>query len=84
MTTNKIILEIGQVHRSPAHPWKQQFLINIHNSVDDTKTFPNNNSEDIKNYKEAEELDVILENIRTYLLTWSPHEHIDVDVIMEG
>jgi len=84
MTANKIILEIGRVHRNPAHPWKQQFIINIRNSVDDIKSYPNNNSEDIKNYKEAEELDVILKNIRTYLLTRSPHEHIDVDIIMEG
>ena len=81
---NKIILQIGRVHQNPAQPWKQQFTINVHNSVDNIKTYPNNNSEDIQNYRETDELDGILENIRTYLLTRQPHREIDVDKIMEG
>lgn len=82
-TENIIILKIGKVHTDSVQPWNSQFTISIQNSVDNTNTFPNNNSEDIKTYKETEELEVILEGIRTYLLTRSPHEHIGVDMIVE-
>jgi len=58
-------------------------MITVHNSIDDIKTYPNNNSEEQPDYREAEELDLILEGIRTYLLTRQPHKDIDVDKIME-
>ena len=80
---NQIILRIGRVHRSPAQPWKQQFTITIHNSLDNIKTYPNNNSEENPDYLESEELDVILECIRTYLLTRQPKQDMMVDNIME-
>jgi len=58
-------------------------MITLHNSVDNIKTYPNNNSEEIPEYKEMEELDMILENIRTYLLTRQPCTDVDVDKIVE-
>jgi len=84
MKQNSIILEIGRVHHSPAQPWKTQFMITVHNSIDDIKSYPNNNSEEQPDYKEAEELEVILENIRTYLLTRQPHKDVSVDIIKES
>ena len=67
MVDNKVVLTITGVRNNPAQPWVKRIIISIQNSVDNTDTFNNNNSEDIPNYKEASELEEILTNITMHL-----------------
>jgi hypothetical protein len=64
MEENELILTITQVTRKPAHPWVNQFNITLHNSLDNTDTFTNNNSEDIPGYLERSERELYLDSIR--------------------
>ena len=64
---NKVVMTISGVHRSPAQPWVKIVTISVQNSLDDTDTFNDNNSDDIPGYKESTELEEILSNIIMHL-----------------
>ena len=64
---NKVVLTISNVHSSSAQHWVKRIIISVQNSVDNTDNFNNNNSEDIPGYKEASELEEILQNISMHL-----------------
>jgi hypothetical protein len=64
---NKVVLTISGVRDNPAQPWVQRIIISIQNSVDNTDNFNSNNSEDIPGYKEAEDLEEILQDIIKHL-----------------
>ena len=66
-TQNKIVLTISGIRNNPAAPWVKRIIISVQNSLDDTDTFNNNNSEDIPNYLESSELQQILKNISMHL-----------------
>jgi len=78
---NKVVMTISRVHRSPAQPWVKLITISVQNSLDDTDTFNNNNSDDIPGYKESSELEEILQNIITHL---RHSYHIQGINILEG
>jgi len=67
MSENKIILTIHPVHINQIERWSCEFRIQINNSVDNHNSFPNNNSEDIPDYLEMEELENILNDLRMFL-----------------
>ena len=64
---NKVVLTISGVRNNPAQPWVKRIIISVQNSVDNTDNFNNNNSEDIPNYLETEDLQEILQNIIMHL-----------------
>jgi hypothetical protein len=64
---NKVVLTISGVRDNPAQPWVQRIIISIQNSLDDTDNFNNNNSEDIPNYDEAEDLKQKQKSIIQYI-----------------
>lgn len=64
MKENKIEILITTVKREVAVPWVLEFKVKIKNSLDNIKTWPNNNSDDIPSYLNRSDLEELLSNIQ--------------------
>jgi len=64
---NKVVATLSRIHRSPSMPWVRLFTVSIQNTVDDVRNYTNNNSDDIPNYYETEDLESVLRQARDYL-----------------